>query len=99
MHVGPNICAYMLCICQCLQCLLTNTDFAGVGSAARVQRLPGQFVAALNNWTKGPCLAWNSGVNNTRRICRHTLPLSHDYVIGPPALPRLNIAKLFNSCA
>ena len=37
MHVGPNMCAYMLCICQCLQLLLTNTDFARVGSAARVQ--------------------------------------------------------------
>ena len=23
MHVGPNFCAYMLCMCQCLQCLLT----------------------------------------------------------------------------
>jgi hypothetical protein len=58
--------------------LLVNTKFALVGSAARVQRLPGQVVAALNNGTKVPCLAWNSGVNNTRRTCRHTLSLSHD---------------------
>ena len=36
---------------------VVNAKFALVGSSARVQRLPGQVVAALNNWTKVPCLA------------------------------------------
>ena len=75
---------------------VVKTKFALVSSAARVQRLPGQVVAALNKWTKVPCLAWNSGVNNTQRTCIHTLSLSHDYVICLFAL-RLNIASLFNS--
>ena len=77
---------------------VVNTKFALVGSAARVQRRPGKVVAALNNLAKVPCLAWNSGVNNTRQTCRRTLSLSHDYVIGPIALPRLNLANLSNSC-
>ena len=78
---------------------VVNTKFALVGATARVQRLPGQVAATLNNWAQVPCLAWNSGVNNTRRTGIHTLSLSHDYVVGPPARPSLNIASLFNSCS
>ena len=46
--------------------IVVNTKLALVGSAARVQRLPGQVVEALNNWTKFLRLAWNPGVNPSR---------------------------------
>ena len=46
---------------------------------------------------QGTMIGLDSGVNNTRRTCRNTLSCSHDYVTGPPALPILNIANLFNS--
>ena len=78
---------------------VVNAKFAVVGQTARAQRLPSQVLATLNNWAKVQCLAWNSGVNNTRRTCRHTLSLSHDYVVGLPALRRINIARLFNTCS
>ena len=52
--------------------LVVNAKIALARSTARVQRLPGQVFATLSNWTKVPCLAWNSNVQNSRQTCRPT---------------------------